>query len=313
MRKMECLSCGRGNLRTCRRRISVGGDPLKGPSTRLSKPWTTRKTVERKRIGYSWWVEHFECQNGDTRGGAGGAKRVCTRSGRCWHGRRSGLEGRQRRRIHRGWRSSRTPTSEQPVGSNVQGNWGPFADRACMFPIVVCSLCSRARPSRETPRRRPQGAWRWFEGLTCIVRLFFPCSQESNQWSWGGTAWRLSGPGDARQAVRRWWRWSSKIWTFWDTTEWFLVRQWAFHSCITQGGEVGLDWWCCARNVCWRWPTIQRCRRKFRKCRQRACQIDQAGGRVSFGRGGASGPRSVDVACIVCHQHASSVFSGSRR
>ena len=31
------------------------------------------------------------------------------------------------------------------------------------------------------------------------------------------------------------------------------------------------------------------------------------------GSGGASGPRSVDVACVVCHLHASSVFSGSRR
>ena len=28
MRKMECLSCGRGNLRKLRRRISVGGEPL---------------------------------------------------------------------------------------------------------------------------------------------------------------------------------------------------------------------------------------------------------------------------------------------
>ena len=44
-----------------------------------------------------------------------------------------------------------------------------------------------------------------------------------------------------------------------------------------------------------------------------ACQIDQAGGGVSFGSGGASGPRFVVVACVVCHQHASSVFSGSRR
>ena len=60
-------------------------------------------------------------------------------------------------------------------------------------------------------------------------------------------------------------------------------------------------------------PSIQRCCSKFSNCRQSACQIDQAGGAVSFGCGGASRPKSVDVACVECHQHASSVFSGSRR
>ena len=52
------------------------------------------------------------------------------------------------------------------------------------------------------------------------------------------------------------------------------------------------------------------CCRKFSKCRQRACQIDQSGGGVSFGCGGESTPRSVDVACAVCHQHAPSVCGG---
>ena len=28
------------------------------------------------------------------------------------------------------------------------------------------------------------------------------------------------------------------------------VRQRNFHSCIAQGGEVSLDWRCCAGNVC---------------------------------------------------------------
>ena len=35
-------------------------------------------------------------------------------------------------------------------------------------------------------------------------------------------------------------------------------------------------------------PTIQRCCRKLSECRQRACQTDQAGGRVCFGSGSAS-------------------------
>ena len=54
MRKMESSSCGRGNLRTGRPRISVGGKPIEGAGHQAEKAWTTRETVERKRIGSIW-------------------------------------------------------------------------------------------------------------------------------------------------------------------------------------------------------------------------------------------------------------------
>ena len=49
--KMESSSCGRGNLRTNRRRVSVGGEPLERTEHQAKRAWTTRVTVERKRIG----------------------------------------------------------------------------------------------------------------------------------------------------------------------------------------------------------------------------------------------------------------------
>ena len=53
-RKKEYSSCGRGNLRVGRRRISVGGELLERAEYQAQKAWTTRNTVERKRIGYIW-------------------------------------------------------------------------------------------------------------------------------------------------------------------------------------------------------------------------------------------------------------------
>ena len=47
-KKKESSSCERGNLRTGRRRISVGGEPLERAEHQAEQ---ARKTVERKRIG----------------------------------------------------------------------------------------------------------------------------------------------------------------------------------------------------------------------------------------------------------------------
>ena len=55
MRKMECLSCGYGNLRKLRRRLSVAGKLLEGgPSTRLSEPGPPVRPFKEKGVGYSW-------------------------------------------------------------------------------------------------------------------------------------------------------------------------------------------------------------------------------------------------------------------
>ena len=43
------------------------------------------------------------------------------------------------------------------------------------------------------------------------------------------------------------------------------------------------------------------------------CQINQVGGGVSFGCGGASRPKSIDKACVICHRHVPLVFGWSRR
>ena len=40
-----------GNLRTCRRRISVGGEPLERAEYQAEQAWTTRKTVAIKELG----------------------------------------------------------------------------------------------------------------------------------------------------------------------------------------------------------------------------------------------------------------------
>ena len=48
---MESSSCERGNLRTNRRRVSVGGSPLKGPSTRLSEPGPPVRPLKEKELG----------------------------------------------------------------------------------------------------------------------------------------------------------------------------------------------------------------------------------------------------------------------
>ena len=57
----------------------------------------------------------------------------------------------------------------------------------------------------------------------------------------------------------------------------------------------------------------QRCCRMFSECRQKTCQIDQTGRGVSFECRSASRPRSVDVVCAECNQHAPFVCGGSRR
>ena len=51
VRKMEYSSCGRENLRTGRRRISVGGEPLNEPSTRLSEPGPPVRPLKEKESG----------------------------------------------------------------------------------------------------------------------------------------------------------------------------------------------------------------------------------------------------------------------
>ena len=51
MRKMECSPHGRANLRTGRRRMSVGGEPLHGLSTRLSKPGPPVRPLKGKELG----------------------------------------------------------------------------------------------------------------------------------------------------------------------------------------------------------------------------------------------------------------------
>ena len=43
-----------GTLRLGRRRISDGGEPLERAEYQAEQAWTTRKTVERSRIGYIW-------------------------------------------------------------------------------------------------------------------------------------------------------------------------------------------------------------------------------------------------------------------
>ena len=51
-RKMESSSCERGNLRINRRRVSVGGEPLKqGPSARLSEPGPPVRPLKEKELG----------------------------------------------------------------------------------------------------------------------------------------------------------------------------------------------------------------------------------------------------------------------
>ena len=60
----------------------------------VGRPGTTRRTVERKILGTVGEMT-LRSQNGGTRGGGAGgcAKRVCTWSGRCRHGRRVAQRG----------------------------------------------------------------------------------------------------------------------------------------------------------------------------------------------------------------------------
>ena len=50
MRKMGCLSCGRGNLKTSRRWVSAVR-PLKGPTTRQNKPGSPVRPLKEKELG----------------------------------------------------------------------------------------------------------------------------------------------------------------------------------------------------------------------------------------------------------------------
>ena len=103
-----------------------------------------------------------------------------------------------------------------------------------------------------------------------------------------------------------------KIWTFWDTTG-VVFRCDNEPSILALLKAVKLA---CTGEVLQETsadPSIQRRCRKFSKCRQRTCQIDQTGSGVSFECRSTSRPCSVDVACAVCSQHAPSVCGGSRR
>ena len=52
--KTGVLSYGLGHLKMLRRRISVGGELLERAEHKAERAWTTRKTVERTTVGYSW-------------------------------------------------------------------------------------------------------------------------------------------------------------------------------------------------------------------------------------------------------------------
>ena len=211
------------------------GSPLKLPSTRMSEPGPP------VRPSKSWWAEHCKSWGGGTRGaGAGGcAKRVCTWTGRCRNGRRSGSEWRQRCRICREWRTPWTSTTEQPVRSNVPGNWGPCADRACKFSVMVCSFVSKGVVEpRDTKGKaakclrmvRRSQSYHWItaslEPETVPLKRRWTSVETVRFW-WRMMEWPsqflltwFPQKKSPSQVARRWWRWSSKIWTRWVTTEW---------------------------------------------------------------------------------------------
>ena len=96
-----------------RRQISVG----EGPNTRLRKPGTTRKTVKRNSVGYSWRAEHFGSWDAGTRGGAPeGAPNVSATGADVVN---MGDEVAQRDFSDA---DSRTATQGQSIGSDVQRN-----------------------------------------------------------------------------------------------------------------------------------------------------------------------------------------------
>ena len=126
---------------------------MKGPSTRLSEPGPPVRPLKEKELGTVGELstsnpktEVPEAPNVSARGaddfdmGDEVAQRGASDA--------ESIEGDE----------VREPRRRNSPSDPMSWEIGPCADRACKFPIMVRGLCPRARPSRETPRGRSQGA-----------------------------------------------------------------------------------------------------------------------------------------------------------
>ena len=169
-----------------------------------------------------------------------------------------------------------------------------------------CAACVQGRGRAE--RHQGEGHKELEDWSKVPVGSWDYCSLGArNRISGGGTVWRQSGPGDARWSdqvnfcslnsrktsrspvVRRWWRLDTlgyhRVVFRCDNELHILALLEAVKLALT--GDV-------VQETSAEGDPIQRCCRKFSECRHRACQINQTGGGVSFGCGGASGP------CMIC-------------